>query len=338
MSLFTSSSKLWRGLVIALTVFVIGYLAAWAAYGPALRSATTHDAYHSQPASKIRHMEITVAADPVDYVFVGDSTTQYHVATSLLAVPTYNLGIPGTNVSQFASMALAATNVSPDAVVLLIHPDVLYQRHWGWSGSEEIDDLIAVWQAENTLRGRLSTIKQAAFASNRLATASPIIIDLIARAYAAVEPGDATPVTSVETLPGCQSPSATTTEVGLVVRCQNGEGYILGGAVDETARTQAVSLNTIDPGKVRFLNALHDDLAQRGTRLIVMLQPRYRTAYQHNPEQVVQALSADVLDLSHADIANDPQFWSDAVHLNAEGRTQFTKLLAEALHIPPAIP
>lgn len=317
-----------------MAIFAMCYVGAWAAYAPFLRGVTSAGVFYDQQVSKIDHMHHNVRAGEVDYVFVGDSTTQYHINTYAFAawgVNAYNLGVPGANLNQFQTLAHAAAKRSPGSVVMVLQTDVPFQRHWGWSGSEQLDEIADVWSLAASLRDRLSVVKQAALSTNRLAKVSPVIVDMVARAYeriGGIEDGDHG---GLEPEPGCDPLTLRETEAGPIVRCKSGDGYTTEAGVDTAAGVANLSLGPMNAGKARFLNELHAELEARGVRLVLVLQPRFATDFAFDRSALVRALASEVIDLSGLEMRNDPALWADQQHLNVEGRARFTQALANAL-------
>jgi hypothetical protein len=301
-----------------------------------LSKRTTQDTFVEEKSSKIQHLAMQPNSHRLDSVFIGDSTTVYHISQAEMkkaGLSTYNLGISGNSILDYPYLLSAVYPLKPRSVVINISiaeffsrveesqtlnlVDLLFFREF-FSTSE----LVTVGKQVLTNTVHFYRLREAIYSTlvnryrqfNRVST-------VVASGH------EAAPVVLTA---DCMIFNKKIFQHAQSGMCANGDGVMYGQY--HFKKIEQWSFDKLNAEYVAILNKLITEIEANGVMAIVVLQPV--NFGQKRDAAIVKKITDQlqgrrVIDNSSFELSVD--MWADSGHLNVQGRSLYSQYFSAKL-------
>ena len=299
-------------------------------------SRTTKSSFVEEKQSKIKHFNLNYKENR-DIVFIGDSRTIFHISSKIFKdnnLDIYNFGVSGNALVDYPAYVMNAINQQPKMIVLNLSLEDLYTPIDKASNPSFFDILFYKGLEDKKLF--MDNLYQWFFSYHMIFNYSEALVLKSKLLYDRFQPKKKTIVSNsvpiikldekeYDCLPFIVQKYNTNKTV---VKCQNGDGFLL-GQINELPIRKAKVLKNINSLKLSILTKLVQKIKEKNIKVVVVFEPILYSKYiiENNLKNDLKGI--EFLNLS--DYSLNKKFIVDAGHFNIYGRDMYSNYLVKLL-------
>jgi hypothetical protein len=302
---------------------------------------STKTTFINNKSSKLTHFKLNNPENK-DIVFIGSSTTFYHISTNIFKnndIDIYNFGVSGLQFEDYPALLSEVKKYQPRKVVISLPVTKLYEE-LNVAKQPYIQEIRQYYNIDKMKF--INSLYNWVVNKHLFLEYSEAILFRLKSLYAKFNPlNNATSAINAATvddkilshqpLVDCKPFDIKNTKTGKqTIKCTNGDGILVGKVSNQRVR----ALNKFDylnRDSILYISKMINNL--KGIEdVIIILEPILNNKYQYNLNTIKKELDGStVIDLTNHSVSTNKKIWWNINHLNYEGRRQYSQYLASIL-------